>query len=642
MTEDVYRHSHPLTAEQQVVVDQPWDARVLVTAGAGAGKTHTLVRRLDALIAREELAAAEILVLSFSRAAVKELSRRIARHAVSAKRVRVQTFDAWAISLLVDVDEDGDWRNRPFDERIEAAVEAIERGFADDWYGDDLAHIVIDEVQDLLGSRRRMVEALITRFRRAGLTVVGDSAQAIYGFQVEDRGERAFESNRFVEWLRAHSGSDLVELQLSRNFRARTPEARTALSLGADVGRLSGDDVAARKDAESIHRLLRDRLSAVESFGALDDEMTLGALADFPGSCAILTRNNGQALLISEALRDNGIRHNLKRAATSRPAPGWLADLFDRAGLTVNEAELKELAAELLIGSPDTTPDEIWRVLRNLARERRRGGGTVTLDAIRQAIAERRIPDELVPQPAEPLTISTIHRAKGLEFDRVIIAVPSDRYSGTDADPAEDARLLYVAMTRPRDDLFRIDELTRPPALMRKHKRIDRWYPASMAKSKQWWRGGMEALGSDVDACLPPGTGVFPADPVELQHYLRRVVHPGDRVELRLLEGSAPDDGAGPEYVVYHADRPIGEASEQFRIDLHRLLKLGRDFVVRRWPQRIVGITVDTIEAVAGSQALTERAGLGDKGIWRVPRLCGLGRFHDWTEFEQIGDGDGA
>ncbi len=68
---DAYLDSPPLTDEQRAVVEQPWSARVLVTAGAGAGKTHTLVRRLDALCGHEDpeeaLEAAEILVLTFSR-----------------------------------------------------------------------------------------------------------------------------------------------------------------------------------------------------------------------------------------------------------------------------------------------------------------------------------------------------------------------------------------------------------------------------------------------------------------------------------------------------------------------------------------------------------------------------------------------
>lgn len=280
MTDDVYRHSYPLTEEQQAVVEQSWDAYVLVTAGAGAGKTHTLVRRLDALVQRDEVKAHEILVLSFSRAAVRELTHRIARHSESARRVRVQTFDAWATTLLMDVNAAGDWRSQPFDDRIAAATEAVERGLADDWYADDLAHLIVDEVQDLVGLRRQMVQALIERFPNAGLTVVGDGAQAIYSFQVQDPKERAAETNGFFAWLRERFADDLIELRLTRNFRARTQEAATALALGPAVGELSFGNEEERERADTVYQSLLGRLAAVEPIGALDDQSVLDDLTD--------------------------------------------------------------------------------------------------------------------------------------------------------------------------------------------------------------------------------------------------------------------------------------------------------------------------------------------------------------------------
>ncbi|XUL99938.1 UvrD-helicase domain-containing protein [Streptomyces venezuelae ATCC 10712] len=51
---DPYDAGPPPTAEQRAVVDLPWDTRLLVTAGAGSGKTHTVVRRLDALVGHED------------------------------------------------------------------------------------------------------------------------------------------------------------------------------------------------------------------------------------------------------------------------------------------------------------------------------------------------------------------------------------------------------------------------------------------------------------------------------------------------------------------------------------------------------------------------------------------------------------
>ncbi|MFI6867263.1 UvrD-helicase domain-containing protein [Nocardia sp. NPDC050406] len=628
MSDDVYRRSYPLTEEQQVVVEQSWDAAVLVTAGAGTGKTHTLVRRLDALVQRDEVKAHEILVLSFSRAAVRELTHRIARHSESARRVRVQTFDAWATSLLMDVNAAGEWRSQPFDDRIAAATTAVERGLADDWYADDLAHIIVDEVQDLVGLRRQMVQTLIARFPNAGLTVVGDSAQAIYSWQARSSKGCAPEPS-FFDWLRERFADDLVELRLTRNFRARTPEAATALALGPAVSELSSGDELGRKNAESVYQSLSSRLAAVEPIGSLDDQSVLDDLTHYPDTCAILTRDNGQALLLSEKLRAKGVPHTLKRAATARPAPHWLADLFEYAVTpTVTEDQVKALAAERL-GADDTAAQELWRAMRSM--ERGRGGrrGAVSLDAIRQAIIERRIPDELVPVQADRLVISTIHRAKGLEFDRVIVVRPSKYRRSADNDAAEAARLLYVALTRPRDLLLSIDEVWSKFRMTTKDTRIGRWYIAKPGPKYRLYRGGVEALGDEIDGSRPPESAA-PNSASPIQTYIQQRVRPGDPVEFRRGADYSPDERLSPPYVAYHRDQPIGIASEKFRADLHALFKHGPDFVVRSWPMLISGMCVETVETLAGSPALTERAGLGDTGVWRVPRLCGLGAFSGW------------
>jgi DNA helicase-2/ATP-dependent DNA helicase PcrA len=57
------------------------------------------------------------------------------------------------------------------------------------------------------------------------------------------------------------------------------------------------------------------------------------------------------------------------------------------------------------------------------------------------------------------LILSTIHSAKGLEFDAVHVIhaadgmIPSDMATGDDEEIEEERRLLYVAMTRARDAL---------------------------------------------------------------------------------------------------------------------------------------------------------------------------------------------
>jgi DNA helicase-2/ATP-dependent DNA helicase PcrA len=74
-------------------------------------------------------------------------------------------------------------------------------------------------------------------------------------------------------------------------------------------------------------------------------------------------------------------------------------------------------------------------------------------------------PDATSDQSGPPLRdedyliLSTIHSAKGQEWKAVYVlnvvdgCMPSDLGAGTSADLEEERRLLYVAMTRARDDL---------------------------------------------------------------------------------------------------------------------------------------------------------------------------------------------
>ncbi|MFG2950457.1 UvrD-helicase domain-containing protein [Streptomyces adustus] len=621
-----------LTPAQLKVVTQPWDARTLVTADAGTGKTTTLAHRLEHLIVTEELHAGEILVLSFSRAAVRELRERVDRLASAARRVHAQTFDGWALSvLLAENPQRDDLAGTSFDQRITMATEAVKRDVLDAGEQGAPTHVVIDEIQDLVGVRRKMVEALLDHYADScGFTVVGDAAQAIYGFQVADPEERARETNLFFRQVRTSFADDLVEVVLADNFRARTHEARVALPFGQRLQNLPHERDEAAKAAEAVYRELCSTLALAPDFGDLDDAFTLASLREFDGTTAILCRDNGQVLRLSERLHTLGVDHRIQRSPRSRAAPAWVAGLL----LATDAAQLTEdRFLDLPVLPPALDPARTWHALRRCAAGAR---GTLDMEALARAVAEGRLPDELTAPPAHRLVLSTVHRAKGLEFDRVLIVEPPDssEWRRKDVDPPAEARLLYVAMTRPHDDIFR---LTRPGTwTMFKHKQTDRWYVGDPRRPHV--RNGIEA--GDLDVChqTPAGPAEPAGDPTAIQQYLREQVLSGDAVELRRLHDLPQSPEETPPYGIFHHDRPIGSVSEQFRRDLWRLLKINTRWKVERWPCRVTGLHIDTVESVAGFPALTRRLGLGDRGLWLAPRLCGLGHF-DWTHAQSVPEG---
>ncbi|MER5646027.1 ATP-dependent helicase [Streptosporangium sp. NPDC002524] len=625
---DAYSGTPPLTDEQQAVVEQPADALTLVTAQAGAGKTHTLVRRLDRLVAEEDLSAGEILVLTFSRAAVRELRERLSRYGDTARHVRVQTFDSWALNLLMQVDALGDWPNKSFEARIEGARKALDEGLTDDLH-EDLRHVVIDEVQDLVGARRDLVEALLDRFD-CGFTLVGDPAQSIYGFTVNNPEERKLETNRFFEWLRSTFGEDLTELSLTENFRARKDEAKVALAFGPKLRLLSE---SGNVDGEAHYEDLRDALKGVMDFGDFDG-LAADALSSYGGTTAILCRTNGQALIVSERLHSVGVPHRLQRSARDRAVPAWLGMLMARCdSFSLRREKFEELSRDLPL--PDgSTGGLLWQLLQRTGSGR---GSDQVLDLsrLRATLASGQLPDELTAQPPAQLVVSSFHRAKGLEFDRVLVVDPGSlqvfkakKHKSTEKDAAEETRLLYVAMTRPRNELYRIAAMEN--LNIRVDDRTDRW---GRYFYQYWRRDGLELGGGDVLADQPAGTVDFDADVAEVQYYLATTVRPGDIVELERLY---PDPIAlleSPPYVIKHQGRSIGVVSERFRADLYQYLKTGKAYTPQNFPAVISGVRIDVVETVAGNEAAGIRAGLNQYGIWLAPRLVGLSTF-TWDKKE--------
>ena len=80
--------------------------RMLVEAGPGTGKTQIAALRMADLL-RSGLSPGQILVLSFSRSAVRTLTRRLSRIAGTEdsvleelRHVSIRTFDSWTFRML--------------------------------------------------------------------------------------------------------------------------------------------------------------------------------------------------------------------------------------------------------------------------------------------------------------------------------------------------------------------------------------------------------------------------------------------------------------------------------------------------------------------------------------------------------------
>lgn len=593
-----------LTDAQRTLVRQGADVRLLVTAEPGTGKTFCLVRRIEWLIEEEGLDAADILVLSFSRAAVQVIRDRLAEHGDAGADVGVRTFDSFATAVLADADSDGSWRDVGFDGRIKEATRLLRDTPQAVGLLEDIRHVIVDEVQDLVDVRAELVKALVEQVR-GGFTLLGDPAQGIYGFQLEDRQARLHGSAALYAWIRARFDDDLIELELNENHRAREPEALIARPFGAPLAGVDADFARLQRD-------LRTALLQTFPLGSLRDAAPV--MADMIVPTAVLCRTNGQALLVSRELRRQGVAHRLQRSAQDRVLPSWVAHVFaaspsSRPSRNDVQAILDDLDASV--------PPQAWSLLKRMDPDR--ASRSLDLAAVRERLAAGNVPDELTRDSDGTLVVSTIHRAKGMEFEQVIVVDPEDA-AGDLVDQAENARTLYVAMTRPRDILMYVDPVAKPTGGRGLKKfRNRRWAECGTWRDQQWKRFGIQVLGGDVHTEDPPGTVGFDADAAEVQDYLATRVRPGDEVSLIAIDGLTTGDAPG--YAVQHGDQTIGVTSQSFAVGLHDVF--GR--TSRRHPERIDEIHVECVETVVGRAAAGENAGLGRWGVWLSPRLVGLG-----------------
>jgi hypothetical protein len=600
--------SAPVWNEEQLrVISAPLDARMIVSAPAGTGKTAVLIARLAHLV---DVGCAkpgsELLVLTFSRAAVGEIRRRLSTAAGDVTYVRAQTFDSFATHLLMQFSTDSSWVSRDFDQRIQLATVLLK---SDETHAanESVRHVFIDELQDLVGPRVSLVRALFGA-TTAGFTLFLDRAQSIYDFQLDKGhdGDGKKDRENLIASLRSLGASDV---SFSTNYRARTARARSVLQFGPELARADPD--YNRIDYE-LHNVLL-------GLPTIRIDEAIARCNAIPKGSAILCRNNGQALVLSDALHSAGMPHELRRPATDRVVDSWLgATLSNYPYTQIGKMRFTELFEREAAGT-GVTSETAWSLLKRIDRRR---SDDVDLLLIAERLRSGDVPDELTPAPVARLVVSTVHRAKGLEFDRVFVCGFDNQDPDSDGF-ADELRLLYVALTRATTEILHM-----PPP--------DTKFMSSAGNPESRWvkrvswngpAGAVEVVGCDTHSDDPVGGFILEGvDVVETQTYLRGLRR-GEPVELSLVRSSF-DGQPRAFYRVDHHGRAIAVTSEGFGRALYSLTRGGHG---TGFPKSIGGLSVDAVETVAGTQAAALRARLGPSALYLRARLVGLGSFGNPT-----------
>jgi hypothetical protein len=600
-----------LTDEQRTIVDLPLDAKTLVSAAAGTGKTHVLAGRLMTLVQRDGLSPVdEVLVLSFSRAAVAELRSRVASLGGDAQYAGSATFDSFATRLLAEGDPAGGWQQLDYERRIGAATDLLTDGPALDELK-LVRHILIDEFQDLVGTRAELVMALLRR-AESGFTIFGDSAQAIYGHQLRHGGKFAPTNVELNSWLRETFSQSLIKCQLTQVHRALTRQTRRVSVIGARLREPDTDDLAVAHDIRTL-LLELPNVSLQTAKRMLRRPVSTQS--------ALLCRDNGQALRISQTMFDLGVQHRYQRKGEDKAAPAWLGAAV--SGIDEHRTSRRTIMdrLEAMAEGASSQADQLFMLLRSLDPAR---GDQIDLRRIADRVRYGDLPEELNQVVDSPVVVSTIHRAKGLEFDRVLLCEPTVREID---DQGEENRILYVGLSRARREIFHLE---RPDTTgLSVNPATGRWVRHGFGPNR-WKTLEFEVMGRDTDSLNPVGAWLLETDVRWTQEYLRHAITPGDPVAVELLHESSDGDPVA-QYVVRHQGTPVGLTSDEFARTLRRALG-GRGQV--RWPLFIDGLHVEFVDTVVGHESVGRAHGLGGNGLWMRVRVFGLGalRFHAGQE----------
>ena len=624
-------------------------ARILVEAGPGTGKTEMAAIRMASLI-QAGLSPGQLLVLSFSRSAVRNLTHRLSRATGTddaaleeLRHISIRTFDSWAFRMLRRLGHPAPkLLARRHDENIAELTRQIRGSLRDrirTLVGDP-RHLIVDEFQDLPGVRGELVLALLDLLAPpgqlgVGFTILGDPAQAIYGFAANRIRETMPSPTDYWKRVTDAYVSELEISTLTRNYRANRPLADLSSSLRQVL-------LSQISDEEKL-RIVQEMLATLPVLSKPANPNWLNSEA--LGSRAILTRTNGESLRVLKHLFGNEVEGGatpvqLRAGNYATLPPAWVAALLSRLkSSSLPRAQFGRIYSYLKEEWDDKTCRSLGLPSENTAWSRLCRASGEPEDATRLSIPKLRLrlhwPDAFPDDQSigeSGIVVTTIHQSKGLEFDIVTLldtAQSDAQHDVLGEGPnghaiLEEAKVHYVAVTRAGRKLNRLDrkqlyEAPKTWKLPNDRERLCHWQKGWM-NLEIGLRGDIDLFGFVDPSLHGSHEGVGALQEFLLQNagtlqghkvMLCKFTNRGKAVWRIYLQQS---DGLG---------RLIGRTTPQLTSDLLHLLH-SRGFAL---PKYIMNLRIAAVGTIASEKELPLREPYRTSKLWLGVSLFGTGDF---------------
>lgn len=417
-----------LSPMQLEIIKDNQSQYIVIAAGPGSGKTRVLVHKLASLVLMEDVKTDQMLMVTFSRAAVTEFKRKLFDLIGNvANYVEIKTFHSYCFDLLGKVGN--------IEKSGNIIKEAIEKIKNDDVELNRLTKtvLVIDEAQDMDGDEFNLINTMIDRNDDMRVIVVGDDDQNIYAFRNADA--------KYMQSIISERKGKLYEL--IENYRSTNELVQFSNQFVKKIQRrLKVTPIASRRPEGGFVKITKYK-SANLITPLVKDISNTG----LTGSTCVLSRTNDEASKIAALLLNHGLNARLIQSN----------DGFNLYNLFEVRFFLNKLEIEI-----DTVviSDENWSkakqqaefnfkssnklaILKTLIADFESSAGRRKFKSDLEIFIRESKLEDFYSENNETIFVSTIHKAKGREFNNVFLMLNAAPTNGDEA-----LRPLYVAITR--------------------------------------------------------------------------------------------------------------------------------------------------------------------------------------------------
>ena len=424
-----------LSPLQLKIVNDKQSKYIVVAAGPGSGKTRLLVHKLASLLLLEDVKHEQLLMLTFSRSAATEFKKRLMELVGNAAHfVDIKTFHSFSFDILGQLADQEEFGNI-----VLRAAEMIENGEMEE---SKIAKsvLVIDEAQDMGANEFRLLQALMLRNEEMRVIAVGDDDQNIYRFRGSDSAHlRALVDQyeaTFYE-MTDNYRSDRSITHLSNQFATLLPDRMKQTPI---------QSVATAEGNVALHRYSPTSIIP-QAIATIQPQ----------GTTAVLTLTNEQALLAAHQLRSCGLHPRLIQSMRGFSFYNLLIVRHFLIGLSADTGSTipKTLWNQAKQHTLDTFRDSsCLDILLHFCADFEATHRTLYRSDLTEYLAESNIEDFIATDDTT-VFVSTIHKAKGREFDTVHLILTEL----VNIDP-DRLRTLYVGITRAKHNLVIHTDIT--------------------------------------------------------------------------------------------------------------------------------------------------------------------------------------